>query len=101
MPGLASPAEVAKLTASKGRAAEVLFLELMIRHHTGGIQMARFAAARAHEPFVRALAKGMVQAQTAEVRYMTDLLAARGVRYGDGPGNPTDERHDETSPVPA
>ena len=83
MPGLASDEEVAALTAAEGVEAETQFLELMIRHHEGGIHMAESAAAEAGEPFVRRLARGMVEAQSAEIAEMTDLLADRGVRYGD------------------
>ena len=83
MPGLASDDEIAALTAAEGVEAEKLFLELMIRHHEGGIHMAEYAAAEADEPFVRTLAHGMVEAQSLEIDQMTDLLAERGVRYGD------------------
>jgi uncharacterized protein (DUF305 family) len=81
MPGMASPAEVGKLKAAFGKRAEILFLTYMIRHHEGGIEMARYAAVNAQEPYVRSLARGMVDAQTAEIRTMRDLLAQRGVRY--------------------
>ena len=64
MPGLASDAEVAQLTAAHGKAAEVLFLELMIRHHQGGRHMAELAEATATRPFVRSLARG----ETVEYR---------------------------------
>jgi uncharacterized protein (DUF305 family) len=101
MPGMASDAEIAQLTAAKGKAAEVLFLQLMIRHHQGGRHMAELAASSAAEPFVRALARGMLESQAAEVEYMQDLLRGRGVRYGDEPGNPSDERNDDTPPVSA
>lgn len=84
MPGLASDEEIAELTAAKGADAEALFLELMIRHHEGGLHMARVAAEDAEEPYVRALATGMVESQTTDISNMADLLAARGVRYGDG-----------------
>lgn len=84
MPGLARDEEIAELTASQGPDAEVLFLELMIRHHEGGLHMARVAATDAEQPYVRALATGMVESQTADIANMTDLLAAGGVRYGGG-----------------
>lgn len=84
MPGLASDEEIAELTASEGADAEVLFLQLMIRHHEGGLHMARVAAEDAEQPYVRALATGVVESQTADIANMTDLLAARGVQYGGG-----------------
>lgn len=89
MPGLATDEEIEALTAATGVEAETLFLELMIRHHQGGLHMAEAAAADASEPFVRALATGMIESQTAEIERMTDLLAERGVRYG-GPRTPSD-----------
>ncbi|MER5702630.1 DUF305 domain-containing protein [Micromonospora sp. NPDC002296] len=39
MPGMATPEELAKLRAAQGRELDVLFLELMIDHHTGGVHM--------------------------------------------------------------
>jgi len=95
MPGLASDEEVAELTAAEGVAAETLFLELMIRHHQGGIHMASAAADTADEEFVRRLAGGMVESQQAEVDYMADLLAERGVDYRGVAASPTAPASDE------
>ena len=39
MPGVASPEEMTRLHAAQGRELDLLFLELMIRHHLGGIHM--------------------------------------------------------------
>ncbi|WP_433344473.1 DUF305 domain-containing protein [Micromonospora sp. CA-111912] len=39
MPGMATPEELARLRAAQGRELDVLFLELMIDHHTGGVHM--------------------------------------------------------------
>jgi uncharacterized protein (DUF305 family) len=41
MHGMASEAELQRLRDAHGIAAEILFLQLMIRHHEGGIIMAR------------------------------------------------------------
>jgi uncharacterized protein (DUF305 family) len=82
MPGLATDEEIAALTAAQGVPAENLFLELMIRHHEGGLHMARVAADKASKPYVRALARSIIESQTADITNMTDLLAARGVQYG-------------------
>ncbi|MFR9754111.1 DUF305 domain-containing protein, partial [Nocardia sp. 004] len=45
MPGMASTAELDDLAGLRGRDAEILFLQLMIRHHQGGIVMAQAADA--------------------------------------------------------
>ena len=41
MPGMASEDELKRLSDAKGKDAEILFLQLMIRHHEGGVQMAQ------------------------------------------------------------
>jgi uncharacterized protein (DUF305 family) len=78
MPGMASPDEMAKLQTLTGPALDVDFLQLMLRHHQGGLPMAQYAAAHASQPYVRDLAQKMVQAQTGEITAMQQLLAARG-----------------------
>ena len=44
MPGMASPEELNELWTKSGKEFDVLFLQLMIRHHQGGVMMARYAA---------------------------------------------------------
>jgi uncharacterized protein (DUF305 family) len=77
MPGMASADEIAALTDARGAEAERLFLELMIRHHHGGVEMASYAADHADETVVRTLARGMVEAQTAEIAQLEQQLADR------------------------
>ena len=43
MPGMATEEELASLRASTGAALDVRFLQLMLRHHEGGVEMARYA----------------------------------------------------------
>ena len=78
MPGMATTAELAKLRPLTGRALDVYFLQLMIRHHHGGLAMAQDAAEHASEPYVRELATKVVQAQQAEVVTMEQMLRKRG-----------------------
>jgi uncharacterized protein (DUF305 family) len=78
MPGMATSAELAKLRALTGRPLDVYFLQLMIRHHRGGFEMAQAAAARAEEPYVRDLATKIAQGQQAEVVTMEQMLRERG-----------------------
>jgi uncharacterized protein (DUF305 family) len=78
MPGLATDAQLAQLRSLTGVAAEKLFLQLMIAHHNGGIEMAEAVLDRTTNPTVASLARSMVRAQQSEVDYMHDLLAARG-----------------------
>ena len=78
MPGMASEAELAQLRSLSGRPFDVQFLRLMIRHHEGGLPMARYGAAHASIPAVRLLATTIAASQTAETQTMTAMLTARG-----------------------
>ena len=78
MPGMASPEDLARLRASTGPALDVVFLQLMLRHHQGGLPMMQAAADEASVPAVRALAQSMATSQTSEAAVMTQMLAERG-----------------------
>lgn len=82
MPGMASAADLERLASLRGRPAERLFLELMIAHHEGGLPMAKAAEARASEPWVRTLARSIVEAQTSELTALRTMLDARGGPLG-------------------
>lgn len=78
MPGMASPEELAALRAATGRELDVLFLQLMLRHHEGGTGMLTYGAENASVPAVRTLAAQMAAAQATESAYLRTLLAERG-----------------------
>ncbi len=78
MPGMASPAQMSRLQTLTGTALDVDFLQLMLRHHQGGLPMARYAATHASSPYVRDLAAKMVTTQSNEVVAMEQLLRQRG-----------------------
>ena len=78
MPGMASPQDLKDLGRSTGRANEIHFLQLMIRHHQGGVEMAAYAAGHTHLDAVHQTALGMVDQQTQEIQVMTALLNQRG-----------------------
>jgi len=76
MPGMATPEQLAALRAASGDEAVRLFLELMIPHHEGGLEMADAVLARTSVPQVVSLATGIRRAQEAEIVAMRNLLAA-------------------------
>lgn len=78
MPGMATPEQMDQLRAARGEPAEILFLQLMVRHHEGGVDMARYAAEHAEVEQVRSLAERMVIAQESEIDLMNDMLVERG-----------------------
>jgi uncharacterized protein (DUF305 family) len=73
MPGLATKDEVLALTNATGDDIDRLFVELMIRHHEGGIHMATFAAEHAETQDLRDLASRMVVDQKREIGEMQQL----------------------------
>ncbi|TQS30777.1 DUF305 domain-containing protein [Microbispora sp. KK1-11] len=80
MPGMATEEEMNRLRQATGRDAEVLFLQLMIRHHQGGVEMAEGLLRLSDRDEVRALAQHIVDGQNAEIRTMKELLAKRGAQ---------------------
>jgi uncharacterized protein (DUF305 family) len=78
MPGMASDADLTRFRAATGPAMDVTFLQLMLRHHRGGLPMMQEEADRGSVPVVTQLARSMVASQTAEADTMTQLLAQRG-----------------------
>lgn len=75
MPGLASDGDLDRLHAARGSEADRLFATLMIAHHEGGVEMAQYAAERAANPEVRALARSMVKGQTGEIDELKSNLS--------------------------
>ncbi|MFF4649138.1 DUF305 domain-containing protein [Streptomyces sp. NPDC001380] len=80
MPGMATNTDLDRLRKADGKAAEVLFLQLMIKHHRGGVDMARGYLGMSGNPVEKRLAGTMVAGQTSEIKLMTDMLAARGAK---------------------
>lgn len=82
MPGWVSRADLARLTAATGAEADRLFLQLMIPHHQGGVEMAAYAVEHAQRPQVVALARTVVTSQERELTALQDMLEARGGPVG-------------------
>lgn len=75
MPGLASDSDIDKLLAASGKDADTLFVDLMVAHHQGGIDMASYAATHANVSEVRAMAASMVTGQQEEIAELQGLIA--------------------------
>jgi len=78
MPGMATTAQINQLRTKPPAAADVLFLQLMIRHHQAGVAMASTALDLTDNPTVQALARSIVASQQSEIRQMTGMLTQRG-----------------------
>ncbi|WP_411157004.1 DUF305 domain-containing protein [Nocardia cyriacigeorgica] len=80
MPGMATMAELDALSAARGRAAEILFLQLMLRHHQGGVAMAQAADQLIEFGPVKETARSMIHSQSQESGVMAALLGQRDAR---------------------
>lgn len=75
MSGMVSDANLKKLRSDNAKDASKLFLEQMIQHHEGAIDMANKEISGGKNPEVVALAKSVVANQKAEIDHMKKLLA--------------------------
>lgn len=78
MPGMATPEQLRELATLEGVAAERKYLELMIVHHMGGVEMARAIMMRTDERDVVTMARGIAFSQASDIELMTEMLAKRG-----------------------
>lgn len=74
--GMMSEDDTAALAAAAGPEASRLFLEQMIVHHAGAIDMAEAEISDGENADALALAEKIVADQTAEIQSMQDLLAS-------------------------
>lgn len=74
MGGMLTDEQMEQLAAAKGDDFDRLYLEGMIEHHQGAIQMASMIKDSANAE-ARALAEAIISSQTAEIEYMQELLA--------------------------
>lgn len=74
MPGMMDDAEMTKLEKASGKEFDALFLNLMVEHHEGAVDMAETEKSKgAYEP-ATAMADDIVTAQTAEIEEMNKLV---------------------------
>lgn len=72
--GMMSEDDMAALEAAEGADAARLYLEQMIEHHRGAIEMAQDELDDGANPGVLALAQRIITSQTAEIATMQELL---------------------------
>jgi uncharacterized protein (DUF305 family) len=81
--GMATDEQLSELGRLTGRDAEVLYLQLMYRHHQGGLDMAEAFLDRSDEPTLSRLAEVIVTTQNREMTIIEDLLDERGAELPD------------------
>jgi uncharacterized protein (DUF305 family) len=75
MPGMASEAQLDELATLSGAEADQLFVDLMVAHHVGGIDMADYAAEHAGTGEVRRMAGSIAGSQRDEIQELQGLLS--------------------------
>ncbi|NKY96342.1 DUF305 domain-containing protein [Nocardiopsis alborubida] len=85
MSGMMTEEQMAELERAEGEAFDTLFLELMIAHHRGAVQMAEEQLESGVDPEARELAQEVVDAQEAEIEQM-DMMLGGDDAGDDGSG---------------
>ncbi|SCL41411.1 Uncharacterized conserved protein, DUF305 family [Micromonospora pallida] len=74
MPGMATPEQMAQLRAAQGREFDILFLDLMIKHHIGGVHMIDAVLKATDDPEVRRTAQTMKNTQQKDLTNLENAL---------------------------
>lgn len=74
--GMMAEEDMASLESASGAEFDQMFLEMMIEHHTGAIEMAKTEQQDGENPDAIALAEKIEADQTAELAQMEDLLGS-------------------------
>ncbi len=72
--GMMSRSDTSRLRGLTGKAFDRQFLTMMVVHHQGAIEAARAERAQGSYPPAKALAAGIIRAQSAEITTMSHLL---------------------------
>lgn len=76
MPGMMTDHDMSVLMGATGADFDRMFLEMMIRHHEGAVEMARTEQQQGQNEEAKALAKKIEADQTAEIEQMRAMLNA-------------------------
>ncbi|WP_206793257.1 DUF305 domain-containing protein [Amycolatopsis sp. MtRt-6] len=75
MPGMMSDADMQKLGQAKGAEFDKMWLDMMIQHHQGAVEMARTELSKGSNADAKALAQKIIDTQQAEITEMQGLLS--------------------------
>ncbi|MFD0467280.1 DUF305 domain-containing protein [Nonomuraea thailandensis] len=75
MPGMATPEQIEALRAAQGKEFDRMFLQLMINHHLGAIEMSKQVLTGGAHIKIEELATDVSVEQAAEIRRMQEMQA--------------------------
>lgn len=76
MPGMMTDEELSELEAAQGQEFETMWLEMMIEHHQGAIEMAKDEQADGVFGPAQELAESIETSQQAEIDHMNELVSS-------------------------
>lgn len=76
MAGMMTPEQMTDLEGTEGADFDQMFLEMMIAHHEGAVEMAQVEIEAGDNPDAVSLAEDIIAAQESEIERMQDLLDA-------------------------
>lgn len=74
MDGMMTPEQMQQLQGAAGTAFDKMWLEMMIEHHEGAIEMAQTELAQGVNPEAKQLAQAIITAQQQEIATMQSML---------------------------
>jgi uncharacterized protein (DUF305 family) len=80
MPGMATDDQIKQLHNATGKDVDILFCQLMLRHHLGGIHMVDGLLAESHNQTVIDLAQTMKANQQGDITVLEQLLTQLGAK---------------------
>ncbi|ANZ40001.1 hypothetical protein BBK82_32110 [Lentzea guizhouensis] len=77
MAGMMSQDDMTKLEKASGAEFDKMWLEMMVEHHEGAVEMARTELEDGRDPEAKKLAQAIIDGQQQEIAEMKDLLKTR------------------------
>ena len=74
MAGMMTPEEMADLEAAEGQSFDQMFLQMMVAHHEGAVEMAQTELDEGQDPDALQLAEEIIDTQQSEIQRMQNLL---------------------------
>ena len=75
--GMATPAQLDALSAAQGNDFDILYLQLMIRHHEGALDMIDHVLTHGSDEILAQWANDMLVTQQTQIFWMEDMLAGK------------------------
>lgn len=72
--GMMSPQDMSRFQTARGAELDRMFLQMMIQHHQGAVDMARPEAQQGQDPQAKQLANSIVDSQQAQIGQMQQML---------------------------